>query len=83
MVKEKPNFRYKCSRPFIRSSDYFSLRSLCVFMCGRRLLAECDLLFLHLYMCINDCPPFPSAAIKVRLTIVNQLSEKLSILKGD
>ncbi|XP_018480149.1 MATH domain and coiled-coil domain-containing protein At3g58340-like [Raphanus sativus] len=57
-------------------SDPFAIRGF-----KWRLLAECDLLFLHLYMCINDCPPFPSAAIKVRLTIVNQLSEKLSILK--
>ncbi|KAJ4904926.1 TRAF-like family protein [Raphanus sativus] len=49
-------------------SDPFAIRGF-----KWRLLAECDLLFLHLYMCINDCPPFPSAAIKVRLTIVQSV----------
>ncbi|CAG7905382.1 unnamed protein product [Brassica rapa] len=49
--------------------------------CKWRLLAECDLVVLHLYMCITDSQPFPSEAVKVRLTIVNQLSEYRSILK--
>lgn len=51
--------------------------------CGRRLLAECDLVSLYLHMCVADSQSLPSEVVKVRLTIVNQLSEKLSILKGD
>lgn len=82
MVKGKPNFPCKVSSPF-RSGDYCSLFSAFFFLWGRRLLAECDLVVLHLYMCITDCPPFPSEAVKVRLTIVNQLCEYRSILKGD
>ncbi|KAF8053015.1 hypothetical protein N665_1476s0008 [Sinapis alba] len=57
-------------------SDPFAIRGF-----KWRLLAECDLVFLHLYMCLTDCPPFPSKVLKVRLTIVNQLSENKSILK--
>lgn len=34
-------------------------------------------------MCLTDCPPFPSEVLKVRLTIINQLSENKSILKVD
>ncbi|XP_010516484.1 PREDICTED: MATH domain and coiled-coil domain-containing protein At3g58340-like [Camelina sativa] len=45
------------------------------------LLAECDLVFLYLSLCIADCQLLPSEAVKVRLKIVNQLSENLSILK--
>lgn len=50
---------------------------------GRRLLAECDLVSLYVHLCVADSQPFPSEVVKVRLTIVNQQFEKLSLLKGD
>lgn len=50
---------------------------------GRRLLAECDLVSLYVHLCVADSQSFPSEVVKVRLTIVNQQFEKLSILKAD
>ncbi|KAG7561318.1 MATH/TRAF domain, partial [Arabidopsis thaliana x Arabidopsis arenosa] len=46
-----------------------------------RLLAECDLVSLYVHLCVADSQSFPSEVVKVRLTIVNQQFEKLSILK--
>ncbi|XP_019099738.1 PREDICTED: MATH domain and coiled-coil domain-containing protein At3g58340-like [Camelina sativa] len=68
----------KCySDPFVIERP----RMLSWFFSGRHLLAECDLVFLYLSLCIADCQSLPSEALKVRLKIVNQLSENLSILK--
>jgi len=38
---------------------------------------------LNMTLCLPDSQLFPSEVVKARLTIVNQLSEKLSISKGD
>ncbi|CAD5326177.1 unnamed protein product [Arabidopsis thaliana] len=46
-----------------------------------RLLAEYDLVSLYLHLCLPDSQLFPSEVVKARLTIVNQLFEKLSISK--
>ncbi|WZZ52059.1 hypothetical protein YC2023_052166 [Brassica napus] len=58
-------------------SDPFAIRGF-----KWRLLAECDLVVLHLYMCITDCPPFPSEAVKVRLTINQTIGLMRSLRPG-